>query len=539
MTLKELHISNLILVDHAALPFEKGFSVISGETGSGKSAILEALQLALGARTDSSLIRMGIEKAFVEAIFDLHFNHPVRALLKEKGIIYEEHEPLIVKRELSSNGKSRAFLNHQSVQLTLLKEIGEQLAEVITQHASHKLLKPEEHRILLDQYAELDKELGSFKELWKNLQELKKEIEQLHEQLPLRLRELETCRREIEEIEEAAFKEGEEEELFQSYSRLASSDELWQSASGIDRVLNADRGVLSLLRSIKPAAQKLLEKDPQTANDLELLKSLLAEAEELSHFIHNYQTEVEPNPELLESTNDRLTLLSKLKKKYGATLDEIRAHADRQRERAQVLEKLEETVETKTAEHASALQKAERLAQTLHKKREKAARELENAIEKELHELNMNKARFTIEVKEEEMRSTGSSSVEFLLAANPGEPFLPLKEAASGGELARVLLAIHLIFARDEGLSTLVFDEIDANIGGTTAAKIGTKLKKLGEKQQVFAVTHFPQVAKSGDHHLHISKKEIQGRTLSTIQWLSATEREEELQRMSGILLDK
>lgn len=539
MTLKELHISNLILVDHAALPFKKGFSVISGETGSGKSAILEALQLALGARTDSSLIRMGIEKAFVEAVFDLRFNHPVRALLKEKGIVCEEHEPLIVKRELTSNGKSRAFLNHQSVQLTLLKEIGEQLAEVITQHASHKLLKPEEHRVLLDQYAELDKELGSFKELWKNLQELKKEIEQLHDQLPLRLRELETCRREIEEIEEAAFKEGEEEELFQSYSRLASSDELWQSASSIDRVLNADRGVLSLLRSIKPAAQKLLEKDPQTTNDLELLKSLLAEAEELSHFIHNYQTEVEPNPELLESTNDRLTLLSKLKKKYGATLDEIRAHADRQRERAQALEKLEETVETKTAEHASTLQKAERLAQTLHKKREKAARELENAIEKELHELNMNKARFTIEVKEEEMRSTGSSSVEFLLAANPGEPFLPLKEAASGGELARVLLAIHLIFARDEGLSTLVFDEIDANIGGTTAAKIGTKLKKLGEKQQVFAVTHFPQVAKSGDHHLHISKKEIQGRTLSTIQWLSATEREEELQRMSGILLDK
>ncbi len=147
MTLKELHISNLILVDHAALPFEKGFSVISGETGSGKSAILEALQLALGARTDSSLIRMGIEKAFVEAVFDLRFNHPVRALLKEKGIVCEEHEPLIVKRELTSNGKSRAFLNHQSVQLTLLKEIGEQLAEVITQQASHKLCTHRRHTI--------------------------------------------------------------------------------------------------------------------------------------------------------------------------------------------------------------------------------------------------------------------------------------------------------------------------------------------------------------------------------------------------------
>jgi DNA repair protein RecN (Recombination protein N) len=539
MTLKELHISNLILVDHAALPFENGFSVISGETGSGKSAILEALQLALGARTDSSLIRMGIDKAFVEAVFDLRTNHPVRSLLKDKGIVFDEHEPLIVKRELTSNGKSRAFLNHQSVQLALLKEVGENLAEIITQHASHKLLKPEEHRMLLDQYAELEKELAAYKNAWKNLQELKNEIAQLNAQLPIRLRELETCRREIEEIDEAAFKEGEEDELFQSYSRLASSDELWQSASSIGRVLNADRGILSLLRTIKPAAQKLIEKDPATANDLELVKSLLAEAEELSHFISNYQTQVEPNPGLLESTNERLTLLSKLKKKYGATLEEIQAHADRQKKRAQALEILEETVEAKTAECASAVREAERLAKSLHKKREEAARELEKAIEKELHDLNMNKARFTIEVKEEEMRSTGASSVEFLLAANPGEPFLPLKEAASGGELARVLLAIHLIFARDEGLSTLIFDEIDANIGGTTAAKIGTKLKKLGEKQQVFAVTHFPQVAKSGDHHLHISKKEIQGRTLSTIQWLSATEREEELQRMSGILLDK
>lgn len=538
MTLKELHISNLILVDHAVIPFEKGFTVISGETGSGKSAILEALQLVLGSRTDTGLMRLGSEKAYVEAVFDLSLEHPVKTLLKDKGFEIDESDLFLIKRELTSNGKSRAFLNHQPVQLSLLKEVGDQLAEIITQHASHKLLKPEEHRLLLDQYAHLSAENASFATQWKELQELKKELEQIKEQLPLRLRELETCSREIEEIEEAQLKEGEEEELFTTYSRLASADELWQSASIIDRALNAERGILSLLRSIKPAVQKLLEKDPQGAGDCEIIKSLMAEAEEFSHFIHSYQTKVEPNPHLLESSNERLTLYSRLKKKYGVDLAAIQAYAERQKARASELERMEEILEEKKAEWDKALQKAQNLAQSIHKKREKAAKELEQAIEKELHELNMDKARFKIEVKVEAMRQSGISGIEFLLSANTGEPFLPLKEAASGGELARVLLAIHLIFAHEENLSTLIFDEIDANIGGTTAAKIGLKLQKLGEKQQVFAITHFPQVAKCGDHHLYTSKKESKGRTLTTIQALSLDERKEELLRMSGIGLD-
>lgn len=539
MTLKELQISNLILVDHAVVPFEKGFTVISGETGSGKSAILEALQLVLGARTDTGLMRLGSEKAFVEAIFDLSSDHPVRTFLKDKGFVIEDHDFLIVKRELALSGKSRAFLNHQTIQLTLLKEVGDHLAEIITQHASHKLLKPEEHRVLLDQYARLAADQTSFIELWKNLQDLRREIEQIKEQLPLRLRELETCAREIEEIEEACLKEGEEEELFNTYTRLAAADELYQSSAIIDRALNTERGVLALLRSIKPAAQRLIEKDPKETSELELLKSLLAEAEELSHFIQSYQMKVEPNPHLLESTNERLTLFSRLKKKYGSDLNDIQAYAAKQRARVDELERLEVILEEKNSAYEKAFKKAEAAAHSMHKKREKAAKELEKSIEKELHELNMSKAQFKIEVKEETMRSTGISSIEFLLSANTGEPFLPLKEAASGGELARVLLAIHLIFANEENLSTLIFDEIDANIGGTTAAKIGLKLKKLGEKQQVFAVTHFPQVAKCGDHHFYISKKEVKGRTLTTIQTLCGKDREEELQRMSGIGLDK
>lgn len=539
MTLKELQISNLILVDHAVVPFEKGFTVLSGETGSGKSALLEALQLVLGARTDTSLIRLGSEKAFVEALFDLPPKHPTRNILREKGIVFEDHDLLIVKRELASNGKSRAFINHQSIQLSLLKEIGDYLAEIITQHASHKLLRPEEHRELLDQYADLSKEQTEFSSTWRKLQEITKEIESLKEKIPHRLRELETCTREIEEIEEASLKEGEEEELFQTYSRLANAEELWQCSSMLDRSLHSEKGVLALLRSMKPSTQKLLEKDPENTKELELLKSLLAEAEELSHFVQSYQRSVEPNPHLLESTNARLTLYSKLKKKYGNDLVEIAKFADQQRKRVQELEALEGTLEEKIQEREEIHQTANRSAQSMHKKRIKAASLLEKAIEKELHELNMNKAQFKIQVLEETMRSTGISSVEFLLSANAGEPFLPLKDAASGGELARVLLAIHLIFANEENLSTLIFDEIDANIGGTTAAKIGAKLKTLGEKQQVFAVTHFPQVAKSCDHHLFISKKEVKGRTLTTIKVLSKSEQKEELQRMSGIGLDK
>ncbi len=534
MTLKELHLKNIILVEKAHLLLDEGFTVISGETGSGKSAILEALGLVLGGRFDSNLIRQGESSASVEAVFYLRNDHPALMLLEDRGISMEDPCSLIVKRELSSQGKSRAFINHQPAQISLLKELGDLLIEIVAQHSTFKLLSSDHHRTLIDIYGNLETEAANFREKYELSQSMHRDLEKKKSTLPSRMREMESCERELNEIKEAALKEGEEEELFEEFSRLSNAEERSELATQLENALGSDRGILTQLKGAKHPLQKLQEHEPAMKSEWELFHTIVLEVEELLHTLRKYQSKVEPNPERLEKLNDRLTLINKLKMKYGSSLSDIERYRDQCEERLKELRRLDLDIaelESAYIDHQKSLSES---ALKLFEKRQKAATKLEKAVSEKLIDLNMPCAKLKTEFTPQSITSVGSHRIEFFLSANKGAPFLPLKEAASGGELARILLSIHLLLADNAPIETLIFDEIDANIGGTTASKIGEKLKELGKQIQVICITHFPQVAACGDHHFYISKSEKAQKTITAIEALDSREREEELCRMAG-----
>lgn len=529
--LKELTIQNIILIEHAQIQFEHGFNVLSGESGSGKSAIMEALQLALGGRTDTALIRSGVEKGSVEAIFDLTLLPNCSHFLAEKGLETDDPKCLIIRREISSSGKTRAFVNQYSVQLSVLKQLGDYLLELVGQHANHKLFELSHQRDLLDLYGSLMPLRKTYLEEWQNWQRLCQELQTLRASLPSALREIESCEREISEIEEARFKEDEDDQLYQEYSLLASVEERCQAAKEIEDVLG---NVLSLLRKSKHSVQLLQQKDPTFEKQLAPITEVQLEIQELLHVLERYTNQLDANPAKLEKLNERLTLFSKLKRKFGPSLADIQAHLKSQKERLSLLQDLENKIFQLEEKHQNAHLKIKNLASDLSQKRKQTASNLDQKITEQLSQLNMPQAQFRTDIVADELTSFGGDRIEFCLASNMGEKEIPLKEGISGGELARVLLSLHLLLAGKEQLGTLIFDEIDANIGGTTASQIGLKLKELGKNLQVLCITHFPQVAEVADHHLHIIKTNLQGRTFSQVSILNSSTRPQELARMRG-----
>lgn len=536
MTLRTLHLRNLILVEKASITFEAGLTVISGETGSGKSAILEAIQLLLGARSDPQLIRQGAENASVEAEIELSANHPVLKTLSDKGFQIDDEPFLILKRELATNGKNRAFINHRPVPVSLLKELGGDLIEIVAQHASQELYVSENHLLLLDLYGDVSSAANAFSEGFESYKKRLDELDSLKAKLPLKERECSICLHEIEEIEGAKLQEGEEEALYAEAHQLSSADDRMQLASTIDQALGGDRSVLSLLKTIKSPLAELVHIDPELAPEKELYETICVEAEELLHTLRSYQNKIDADPHRLDYLNERISLITKLKRKYGNAHAEILDYLQTRKEALQSWDLLEESIAELENSLQTEYQKLHDQAEKLQQKRAKAAEKLEKAIGKEFKELNMPQAKLQVMFTPQTMNKNGSYKTEFLLSANMGEPFLGLKESASGGELSRVLLAIKLLLANKQQLSTLIFDEIDANIGGTTAALIGEKLHALGKSIQVLCITHFPQVAKCADHHLFIAKEQQKGRTFTTIATLSLDERSFELKRMSGDL---
>jgi DNA repair protein RecN (Recombination protein N) len=536
MTLRTLHLRNLILVEKATITFDSGLTVISGETGSGKSAILEAIQLLLGGRSDPQLIRQGAESASVEAEIELPANHPVLATLAERGFQIDDEPYLILKRELSTNGKSRAFINHRPAQVSLLKELGSGLIEIVAQHASQELYAAENHLLLLDLYGDITSQADAFTDAYETYKGRLQELETLKSRLPQKERECSICVHEIEEIESAKLKEGEEESLYDEVQHLASADDRMQLSSKLDQALGGERGVLALLKSLKSPFAELAHIAPELAPEKELYETVCVETEELVHTLRSYQNKIDADPNRLNFLNERIALITKLQRKYGKSYAEIQTYLKTRQEALKAWELLEDAISALENDLQIELKHLEVQAEKLQQKRAKSAEKLEKAIVKEFKELNMPQAKLNVLFTPQTMTRNGSHRIEFLLSANMGEPFLCLKESASGGELSRVLLAIKLLLADKEKLSTLIFDEIDANIGGTTAALIGEKLHTLGKSLQVLCITHFPQVAKCADHHLFIAKEQQKGRTFTTIATLSIDERSHELKRMSGDL---
>ena len=533
--IKHLILNNLVLVESCEIHFAPHFNVVTGETGAGKTALIEAIALTLGGRADSSLIRKGCDRAFVEVCFDIQTLSHLKEILEDAGLELEDQEDLIIRRELSKEGKNRAFINCRMVPLPLLQKVGAQLIDMIGQHAHQALRSSDSQRSLVDLFGDLQIELKKFQNAYTEEKLQQKKVSDLQQLSLHKERDEDTWRFQLEEIDSAALKQGEEEEAFEKYQKLAHAQELSEK---IDLMLkNLSESSTAILpqlgRSIKVC-------DALTTYDkaLESTSSLLHEAHiALSESVANLQSyaqNIDNQPNAFTHLENRLNTISRLKRKYGQSFDEIQAYRSKIQGELFRLENLTEELKSAELALSAAKAKTDKAAIQLTSQRHAAAKKLQILLTKQLQQLNMIGAEVNIAIVAHPRTTVGDDSVQFWLKANTGEHPGLVQEHSSGGELSRLLFAIKIALAEKNNTPTLIFDEIDANVGGRTATIIGEELKKLGKHRQVICITHFPQVASKADTHLGVQKVEEEGRTLTQIQHLSKEQRQLEILRMMG-----
>ena len=549
--LTNLSIRDVVLIEALDLSLHAGFTALTGETGAGKSILLDSLGLALGERASAGLVRAGADEARVTASFDVPLDHPAYALLNEQGIPAEAGEPLMLRRIISKEGRSRAWINDQAVGITLMRRVAVTLVEIQGQHEQMGLADSSTHRGLLDAYGVPSSLLKDVTRAYASWQKLSTELETARRNLQEAAREEEWLRHTVEELSTLAPQAGEEEALAQQRHALQQAERRGEAIAAAQAELNPrDRrnaGPAAALRGASRALQRLLpppsaEKtthDPLEARTSEALAALegaenaLAEAETL---LSRLADESEANPRLLEEAEERLFALRAAARKHDVTVEDLPGLRERLTLRLAALET--------GVTHLDALQQAMQEARTVYETsarrlsaaREKAARKLEQAVTRELKPIKLEKARFLVDIQPlppENWSAQGMEQITFLIAANPGQPPGPLAKVASGGELSRLMLALKLVLAEQSAIGTIVFDEIDAGVGGATAAAIGERLHRLASRSvQVLAVTHSPQVAASADAHLRIGKIVRNGNTATHAAPLGMEERQEEIARM-------
>lgn len=532
--LKHLHIQNIILIEEATLSFKRGLNVLTGETGSGKSAIMHSIGLVTGERADTTCIRRGCEKGSVEALFEIE-NGDLYSLLNEGGIGCEKDQPLIIRREISLSGKGKIFINHQLAQLSFLRKVGQLLVQILEQHANQSLFSLDYHRQVLDQYGNLEKLLFHFRQSFEQEKKIRFQLEEFIQHESQRVREIEVCKRELAELKEANIKEGEEEELFAEYTRLSHSEEISTKIGEIHRNLSSERApLLTILNKQKQILETLTSLDSFLKEVAAGLKNICLELQELLHSLRLYQSRLHSDPGRLHQINERLTLLDRLKRKYGATIKDVLEYQAHSQAKLKKLENGEVEIDHLQKELQKVEETTVKLAKELSSERRHFAKSLGEALSQQLQSLNMSRAVFEIDITEQNRTREGDDSVEFFLYPNVGESKIRLIEGASGGEISRILLALQTVLKGKERFLTLIFDEVDANIGGETATIVGHKLNEIGQQHQVICITHFPQIALQADHHLGIAKEERSGRTVTLVNELNAAEKAVELARMGG-----
>lgn len=533
--LKELRLTNIVLVESASIPFLPSFNVLSGESGSGKSAIMNALNLIAGERGDASCVRHGAEKGIVEAVFEVAHLPKLLHLLNETGIDHEPGNELFIRREINAAGKSRAFINNQLAQLAVLKQASAHLFEVVGQHANQKLLSLDYHRQVLDTFGSLEEDLKAFSQSWEAENHTREALDLLVRSESQRVRDIEICRAEIEELEQANLKEGEEEEVFAAYTQLSNADELASKAGDILNILSGERiGVIAHLNRQKSSFEQLVKLVPSLGELAASYENARLELQEVAYSLRAFESSIEHNPERIGLLNARLDLINRLKRKYGPTVQDVQDYYLSACKKLEQLENADADIDCLKLQLKDLTEKTNALSQILTEKRKAASFLLQKAIEQHLRHLNMPKVEFSIDIISQKRTRHGDDRIEFFLTPNVGEHRVPLRECASGGELSRIMLAIQAVLAGKEQIPTLIFDEIDANIGGETAVAVGDTLRNIGSQHQVLCITHFPQVAKLATHHLRIAKKEVSGRTLTFVDALDSSGRQQELTRMLG-----
>ncbi len=544
--LKELSIKNLAIIDRLTVEFSGGLTVLTGETGAGKSIVVDALGLALGDRASSDLVRSGSDEAVVEASFDLNGKGPVRVreLLSEQGITVEPSEDLIVRRVISAAGKSKVYVNGSQVSLATLSSVGALLADIHGQHEHQSLLSPEQQLDMLDAFGGLLPLREAVGALAGRSHALRKELADLEAGERERAQREDLLRYQVQEIEGARIAEGEDESLAAEQRVLANAEKLAGLASAADDALySSDSSALAALKRAIGNLRDIAAIDPALAPQLDLLESGRAQIEEAAREIASYAERVEFDPARLDEVGDRIDLLQKLKKKYGASLAEVTAFGGTAAAELARIEGRSGEMARLSREIEALKSELTQKAKELTKKRTAAGRELEKKVEAELGHLAMKRTTFAVRISQEPGEDTsdghrvgpkGADRADFLISANPGEEPRPLAKIASGGELSRIMLALKTILVEGDPIPTLVFDEVDAGIGGAVAEEVGRKLRRIAGKRQVFCITHLAQIASMATSHYGVAKSVKKDRTSTEVRRLDEKERVDEIARMLG-----
>ena len=524
--LTQMSIRNFALIEQMNISFKDGITIFTGETGAGKSILMDAFSILLGERASSEFIRHGKDSFVIDGIFDIANHQSLLDVLESKNIIVEDDQ-LILSRSFNTSGKSMILANDQPIPLKALKEIGQLLADIHGQYSNQKLLNPDSHHEYLDSYNEVGlKAYQEYKEAYKEYKAAKQALDNLSEHVAERARELDMLRFQIDEIEEAGLQPGEDEAIAEELKRLDSFDHIDKVlGSCYDAFYNGRHPLLDTVNAIKVEVNDLVKYDDEVKEISELVNSAYFQLEEAAQSLDRYRDSISYDEERYAYCQDRDSTIYGLKKKYGDTVQDILNYEDKAQQR---LEELESEVceqgqlEELLAEKESIAKKALTKLTTV---RQENAIIIAKQLHTELADLGMEKGdiRFYID-SSEDLLPLGAKSIELLFSANKGEQLLPLHKVASGGELARIALAFKSVF-RTDNYKTLVFDEIDVGISGDIALKVAEKILTLSKTNQVFCITHLPQTASIAKQHYHLTKQEHEGRTISTLSQLNNEER--------------
>ena len=544
--LKELNIKNFAIIDQLRVEFGPGLNIFTGETGAGKSIVVDALNLALGERASTDLVRTGAAEAVVEAAFELNGQGPdaVLRILSEQGIEAASDEDLIIRRVISAAGKSKVYINGSLANLNILAGIGALLADIHGQHEHQSLLSVDRQMDMLDSFGGLEGTRAEVTGAYDMLMVVRKKLRELEIGERDRAQREDLLRYQKNEIEAAQLKEGEDEDLAKEQRVLANAEKLAGLARMADEALYAGEGsVLAGLKRAVTSVREIAAIDGTLVPVLELLESGRAQLDEAAREIASYADRAEVDPGRLEAIGDRLDLIQKLKKKYGGSAREINEFGAQAAAALARMEQSTEEIEKLKSEIQAVKFGLTEKANKLTRARTAAARQLEKKVEAELGHLGMKKTTFVVKIVQEPGGDTldglklgprGADSVEFLISANPGEEPRPLAKIASGGELSRIMLALKTILIEGDPIPTLVFDEVDAGIGGAVAEEVGRKLKKIAGRRQVFCITHLPQIASMASSHYGVTKAVRKDRTSAEVRLLERAERVDEIARMLG-----
>ena len=531
--LELLHIENIAIIEAADIEFAPGFNALTGETGAGKSIVIDSLSAVLGQRTSRELIRTGAEKAFVSAAF----SGMAPELTEELGIQPEADGTLLLQREIQTDGKNVCRVNGRPVTVGQLRALGARLLNIHGQHDGQQLLDEEQHIVYLDSFGRMESLAITYAEKYKNFTDIRRKIGALQMDEAEKARRVDTLQYQIEELRRAKLKSGEEEELTARRGMLRNAEKFLDAVAGADYALNGDDsggGALSALRQAQDALSGVRHLDDAFGQLYERLGEAYSEVYDIAATVEDKRGELDVSPGELDRVESRMDLLYRLKKKYGATVEDMLDYQARCEAELAQIEDAGDTLVRLEQALSKAEKGARQAAQALSDARKAAADRLTAQILTELQQLDMGKIRFAVDFAEKPLDSDGMDTVRFLMSANVGEELRPIHKIASGGELARIMLAMKNVLSEQDHVGTMVFDEVDTGVSGRAAQKVAEKMARISRRKQVLCVTHLPQLAAMADTHFSVEKGERGGRTYTEVRRLDREQRRRELARLTG-----